>query len=59
MSGHLSAEPTGYLRAPVGKKEVYFDARNMMFPYQVTYDRRGTIWKQFEPGFCQYKNAGG
>ena len=52
----FSAEPTGYPRAPVGKKEVYVDARNMMFPSQVTYDRRGTIWKQFEPGFGQYKN---
>ena len=52
----FSAEPTGYPRAPVGRKEVYVDARNMMFPSQVTYDRRGTIWKQFEPGFGQYKN---
>ncbi len=52
----FSAEPTGYPRAPVGRKEVYVDARNMMFPSQVTYDRRGDIWKQFEPGFGQYKN---
>ena len=52
----FSAEPTGYPRAPVGRKEVYVDARNMMFPSQVTYDRRGEIWKQFEPGFGQYKN---
>jgi len=55
----FSCEPTGYPRAPVGRKEVYVDARNMMFPSQVTYDRRGEIWKQFEPGFCQYKNAHG
>ncbi|MGQ0528933.1 MAG: hydantoinase/oxoprolinase N-terminal domain-containing protein [Panacagrimonas sp.] len=52
----FSAEPTGYPRAPVGRKEVYVDARNMMLPSQVTYDRRGAIWKQFEPGFGQYKN---
>jgi hypothetical protein len=55
----FSAEPTGYPRAPVGKKEVYVDARNMMFPSQVTYDRRGQMWKQFEPGFSQYKNDKG
>jgi hypothetical protein len=52
----FSAEPTGYPRAPVGKKEVYVDVRNMMFPSQVTYDRRGQIWKQFEAGFGQLKN---
>lgn len=55
----FSAEPTGYPRAPVGRKEVWVDVRNMMFPCQVTYDRRGAIWKQFEPGFCQYKNQHG
>jgi hypothetical protein len=55
----VSAEPTGFPRAPVGRKEVYVDARNMAFPSQVTFDRRGTIWKQFEPGYCQYKNEKG
>lgn len=48
--------PSGFPRAPVGKKRVYPDARNMMFPSQVTYDRRGQIWKQFEPDFGQFKN---
>ena len=52
----FECEPTGYPRAPVGKKVVYVDARNMMFPSQVTYDRQGKIWKQFEPGFGQFKN---
>ena len=55
----FSAEPTGYPRAPVGRKEVYVDVRNMSFPSQVTYDRRGDIWKQFEPGYSQYKNQHG
>jgi hypothetical protein len=50
------AEPTGYPRAPVGKKKVWVDARNGMFPTLNTFDRRGNIWKQFEPGFAQYKN---
>ena len=48
--------PTGYPRAPVGRRDVYVDVRNGMFPSQVTYDRRGDIWKQFEPWFGQYKN---
>jgi hypothetical protein len=55
----VEAEPTGYPRAPVGKKRVWIDARNMMFPTYVTFDRRGQIWKSFEPGFAQYKNARG
>jgi hypothetical protein len=52
----FECKPTGYPRAPVGTKRVYVDARNMMFPSQVTYDRRGQIWKQFEPGYSQLKN---
>ena len=50
----LEAEPVGYPRAPVGKKRVWIDTRNNMFVAYVTYDRRGQIWKSFEPGFCQY-----
>jgi len=52
----VEAEPTGYPRAPVSKKRVWLDARNQTFPTYVTYDRRGEIWKSFEPGFCQYAN---
>jgi hypothetical protein len=52
----FEGSPTGYPRAPVGKKRVWLDARNMMFPSYVTFDRRGNIWKQFEPGFSQYSN---
>ena len=50
----LEAEPTGYPRAPVGKKRVYVDVRNQMFVAYLTYDRRGEIWKSFEAGFSQY-----
>jgi hypothetical protein len=32
------------------------DARNGMMLTQVTYDHRGDVWKQFEPGFGQFKN---
>lgn len=50
----VEAEPTGYPRAPVGKKRVWIDTRNMMFVAYVTYDRRGELWKSLEPSFSQY-----
>ena len=50
----VEAEPTGYPRAPVSKKRVWIDTRNMMFIAYVTYDRRGELWKSFEPSFSQY-----
>ena len=50
----IEAEPTGYPRAPVSKKRVWIDTRNMMFIAYVTYDRRGELWKSFEPSFSQY-----
>jgi len=52
----LEAEPTGYPRAPVGKKRIWIDVRNGMFVAYITLDRRGQIWKSFEPGFAQYTN---
>ncbi|MBL6751370.1 MAG: DUF1329 domain-containing protein, partial [Nevskia sp.] len=52
----VEAEPTGFPRAPVSKKRVYLDARNSVFPTYITFDRRGEMWKSFEPGFCQYSN---
>tara|TARA_R110001599_G_scaffold353883_2_gene602294 strand:- start:22059 stop:23438 length:1380 start_codon:yes stop_codon:yes gene_type:complete len=50
----IEAEPTGYPRAPVSKKRVWIDTRNMMYSSYVTYDRRGELWKSFEPSFSQY-----
>jgi hypothetical protein len=52
----LEAEPTGYPRAPVGKKRIWIDVRNGMFNTYITYDRRGQLWKSFEPGFAQLSN---
>ncbi|MFT7014290.1 MAG: hypothetical protein ACJAY7_000223 [Pseudohongiellaceae bacterium] len=52
----LEAEPTGYARAPVSKKRVWLDARNQMYIAYVTYDRRGEIWKSFEPHYAQLSN---
>src|SRR3546814_8676110 len=37
----VSAEPTGFKRAPVGKKHVWFDARTMLPIAMVTYDSHG------------------
>lgn len=54
----LEAEPVGYPRAPVGKKRVWIDVRNQQFIAYITYDRRGEMWKSFEPGWSQY-SAGG
>lgn len=50
----VECEPVGYPRSPVSKKRIYIDARNMMFIGYVTYDRRGELWKSFEPAFSQY-----
>jgi len=50
----LEGEPTGFPRAPLSKRRVYFDARNLMYPQAISYDRRGEIWKSFEPGFSYY-----
>lgn len=53
----LEADPTGYPRAPVSKKTVYIDARNCQFFGYVTRDRRGQIWKSFEPAMSQFKDG--
>lgn len=50
----VEAEPVGYPRAPVGKKKVWIDVRNSIFVAYNTYDRRGEVWKSFEPGFSQF-----
>jgi hypothetical protein len=44
----------GFPRAPLSKRRVYFDARNIEYPQAISYDRRGELWKTFEPGFSQY-----
>jgi hypothetical protein len=52
----VEAEPVGYPRAPVGKKRVWIDVRNSMYVAYNTYDRRGELWKTFEPQYAQYSN---
>lgn len=53
----IEAEPTGYPRAPVSKKRFWVDLRNGGFIAYNTYDRRGELWKTFEPAFSQYKDG--
>jgi uncharacterized protein DUF1329 len=53
----LEAEPTGYPRAPVGKKRVWIDVRNQQFVAYITYDRRGQEWKSFEVGWSRYQDG--
>jgi len=52
----LDAEPVGYPRAPVSRKRIWIDVRNGMYIANITYDRRGEIWKSFEPAYAQYSN---
>jgi len=52
----IEAEPTGFPRAPYSKKRVYVDARNMVFPQMLTYDRRDELFKAGEPGFGLQKS---
>jgi hypothetical protein len=49
----LEAEPTGFPRAPVSKKRIWIDTRNMFAIAYVTYDRRGELWRSFEIGSSQ------
>jgi hypothetical protein len=52
----LDAEPVGYPRAPVSRKRIWIDVRNGMYVANITYDRRGEVWKSFEPAYAQYSN---
>ena len=53
----FEAEPVGYPTAPVTKRRVFVDARNMGVIQAITYDRRGEVWKSFETGAGQRKTA--
>ena len=53
----VECEPIGYPRAPIGKKRVWIDTRNMEFIACHTYDRRGELFKSFEPVFSLYEKG--
>ncbi|MDP2324157.1 MAG: DUF1329 domain-containing protein, partial [Gammaproteobacteria bacterium] len=52
------AEPTGYARAPISKKRVWFDARTGLPILMVTYDRKGEPFKSFDGAYSVYDNKG-
>lgn len=55
----IEAEPTGFPRAPVGRKKVWFDARTLV-PFQmVSYDRRGDMFRHFDASFAYYEDGKG
>ena len=53
----VEAEPTGYPRAPVSKKRVWFDARTLLPLTMVSYDRRGEIYRSFDGAFSVYEDG--
>ena len=53
----VEAEPTGYPRAPVSKKRVWFDARTLLPLSMVSFDRRGEIYRSFDGAFSMYEDG--
>ena len=53
----FEGEPTGYPGAPVSKRRVYVDARNMAVSQAITYDRQGLPWKGCEAATGQRKSG--
>ncbi|PWR20303.1 DUF1329 domain-containing protein [Zavarzinia aquatilis] len=53
----IESEPTGYPRAPVGKRRTYVDVRNMMSVGCNTYDRRGELWKTVDAAFGRFERG--
>lgn len=49
----FEGEPVGYPNAPVSKRRIFLDARNMTPIQAITYDRNGDMWKGFEGGGSQ------
>ena len=46
----FEGEPVGYPNAPVSKRRIFLDARNMAAVQSITFDRNGDVWKGFEGG---------
>jgi hypothetical protein len=53
----VEAEPTGFPRAPVSKKRVWFDARNQVVVGMITYDRRGEPFRSFDGAYSLYEDG--
>jgi hypothetical protein len=55
----VEAYPTGYPRAPLGKKQVWFDARTLLPQVMVSFDRRGAMFRSFEGAYSVYDDGKG
>jgi len=53
----VEAEPTGYPRAPISRKRVWFDARTLLPVGMVTYDRAGEPFRSFDGCYSMYENG--
>ena len=49
----FEGEPVGYPNAPVSKRRIFLDARNMGAVQSITFDRDAEMWKGFEGGGSQ------
>lgn len=54
----VEAEPVKFPRAPIGKKRVYFDARNQIVIGMVTYDRNMKPYRSFDGAYSMYDQGG-
>jgi len=54
----VETEPTGFKRAPVGRKRVWFDARTLLPIGMVSFDRRGEPYRSFDGAFGMYSIEG-
>ncbi|MDN5872920.1 MAG: DUF1329 domain-containing protein [Sinobacteraceae bacterium] len=53
----VECKPTGFPRAPIGKKRVWFDARTQNLIGMVTYDRNMKPFRSYDGCGGQYKNG--
>ncbi|MEM8941384.1 MAG: DUF1329 domain-containing protein [Pseudomonadota bacterium] len=51
----VEAKPTGFPRAPISKKQVWFDARTLLPFVMVSFDRRGDVFRSFDGAYSRYE----
>ena len=54
----VEAKPNSYPRAPISKKQVWFDARTLLPLSMISYDRSGKPFRFFDGSFSQYEKKG-
>lgn len=53
----IEAEPVMFVRAPVLKKWVWFDARTLLPIGMVTFDRKGNLFRSFDGAYSLYRRG--